>query len=204
TGLSAWETEFLHLAPSANLVVYQGEKDVRSSIRSLEFYNEDGGVLFQILLSSSEIVIEDLDALRCIKWEAIIIDECQRRPRILGNIDDVNILAAEIRLLLVSGQIKEDRADYMKLLSLLKSGHDELHFSSASISDLKSQLEQYIALKCNSDSSRFIEYWVPAQLSSLQLEQYCSLLLSNSLLLCSGPKPASVDALGELIISTRK
>ncbi|CAJ2632582.1 unnamed protein product [Trifolium pratense] len=204
TGLSAWETEFLHLAPSANLVVYHGEKDVRSSIRSLEFYNEDGGVLFQILLSSSDIVVEDLDALQCIKWEAIIIDECQRRPRILGNLDDVNILAAEIRLLLVSGQIKEDRADYMKLLSLLKSGHDELHFSSASISDLKSQLEHYIALKCNSDSSRFIEYWVPAQLSSLQLEQYCSLLLSNSLLLCSGPKPASVDALGELIISTRK
>jgi hypothetical protein len=172
--------------------------------------------------------MQDLDELRCIKWEAIIIDECQRRPRILGNIDNVNILAAEIRLLLVSGQIKvyhlcsivnidifhrndfslmdfqEDRADYIKLLSLLKSGHDELHFSSASISNLKSQLEQYIAFKCNSDSSRFIEYWVPAQLSSLQLEQYCSMLLSNSLSLCSGQKSSFVDALRELTISTRK
>lgn len=58
TGLSGWETEFLHLAPSANLVVYKGNKDVRSSIRALEFYNEDGGILFQILLSSSDIIVE--------------------------------------------------------------------------------------------------------------------------------------------------
>ncbi|XP_027188139.1 uncharacterized protein [Cicer arietinum] len=209
TGISAWETEFLHLAPSANVVVYKGNKDVRCSIRALEFYNEDGGILFQILLSSSEIIIEDLHALRYIQWEAIIIDECQR-SKILGHIDNINILAAEMRLLLISGQIKEDRADYIKLLSFLQSGHDELNISmketylSASISNLKSQLEQYIAFKGNSGSSRFIEYWVPAQLSSLQLEQYCSMLLSNSMLLCSGQKYDSVDALRDLIISTRK
>ncbi|CAL5194047.1 unnamed protein product [Lathyrus oleraceus] len=203
TGLSTWETKFLNLAPSANLVVYKGTNYVRDSIRALEFYNEDGGCSFQILLSSSDIIIEDLHALRFIQWEAIIIDECHR-PRILGQFDNLNTLKAETRLLLMSGQIKEDRADYIKLLSFLKSGHDELHFSSASISNLKSQLEQYIALKCSSDSSRFIEYWVPAQLSSLQLEQYCSMLLSNSLSLCSGQKSGFVDALRDLIISTRK
>ncbi|CAK8543860.1 unnamed protein product [Lathyrus sativus] len=203
TGLSTWETEFLNLAPSANLVVYKGTKYVRDSIRALEFNNEDGGCSFQILLSSSDIIIEDLHALRYIQWEAIIIDECHR-SRVLGHIDNFNILKAETRLILMSGQIKEDRADYIKLLSFIKSGHDELHFSSASISNLKSQLEQYIALKCSSDSSRFIEYWVPAQLSNLQLEQYCSMLLSNSLPLCSGQKSNSVDALRDLIVSTMK
>ncbi|XP_058760180.1 uncharacterized protein LOC131633485 [Vicia villosa] len=98
----------------------------------------------------------------------------------------------------------EDHADYIKLLSFLKPGHDELHFSSTSISNLKSQLEQHTALKCSSDSSRLIEYWVPMQLSSLQLEQYSSMLLSNSLPLYSGQKSNSVDALCDLIISTRK
>lgn len=58
TSLSVWETEFLHLAPSANLVVYKGNKDVRSGIRALEFYNEDGGILFEILLSTSDIIVE--------------------------------------------------------------------------------------------------------------------------------------------------
>lgn len=105
---------------------------------------------------------------------------------------------------------QEDQADHIKLLSFLKCGHHGLNIApmetyfSASISDLKSQLEQYVAFKCNSGSTRFVEYWVPAPLSSLQLEQYCSMLLSNSMLLCSVQKFDSVDALHDLVISTRK
>lgn len=105
---------------------------------------------------------------------------------------------------------QEDRADYIKLLSFLKSGHHRLNIAqmetyfSASISNLKSQLEQYVAYKCNSGSTRFVEHWVPAQLSNLQLEQYCSMLLSNSILLQSSQKSDTVDALRDLIISTRK
>lgn len=56
--LSVWEAEFLHVAPSANFIVYKGNKDVRSSIRSLEFRNEGGRIMFEVLLSSSNIVIE--------------------------------------------------------------------------------------------------------------------------------------------------
>lgn len=105
---------------------------------------------------------------------------------------------------------QEDRSDYIKLLSFLKSAHHgpsiapiETSFS-ASISNLKSQLEKYVVFKCKSGSTRFVEYWVPACLSHLQLEQYCSMLLSNLILLCSGQKSDSVGALHELIISTRK
>lgn len=60
TALSVWEAEFLHLAPSANIVVYYGNRDVRSSIRSLEFYNEGGGIMFNVLLSSADVVVEVL------------------------------------------------------------------------------------------------------------------------------------------------
>ncbi|KAE9585450.1 hypothetical protein Lal_00018220 [Lupinus albus] len=205
TALSVWETEFLHLAPSVNLVVYKGDKNARSSIRELEFYNDDGSILFQILLVSSDIVVEDLVALSCIPWEVIIIDECQR-PKNFKHLDSISILAAEMKLILVSGQIKDDRADFIKLLSFLKSGHHGLDvppvetFFSASISDLKRELEKYVVFR----STRFVEYWVPAPLSSLQLEQYCSMLLSHSTLLCSGQKSDNVDALHDLIISTRK
>ncbi|XP_019444329.1 PREDICTED: chromodomain-helicase-DNA-binding protein 3-like isoform X2 [Lupinus angustifolius] len=205
TSLSMWETEFLHLAPSVNLVVYKGDKNAKSSIRELEFYNDDGSILFQILLVSYDVIIEDLVALSCIQWEVIIIDECQR-PKICKHLDNISILAAEMKLVLVSGLIKDDRADFIKLLSFLKSGHHGLDvppvetFFSASISDLKRQLEKYVAFR----STRFVEYWVPAPLSSLQLEQYCSMLLSHSTLLCSGQKSDNVAALHDLIISTRK
>ncbi|MED6183578.1 hypothetical protein PIB30_039078 [Stylosanthes scabra] len=103
--LAVWEREFSHLAPAANLVIYKGNKDVRRSIRTLEFYNDDNGILFQILLSSSDIVVEDLNELQCISWEAIIIDECQR-PRMLEHLDIIKILTTELRILVVSGQIK--------------------------------------------------------------------------------------------------
>ncbi|KAG5055558.1 hypothetical protein JHK85_008068 [Glycine max] len=165
----------------------------------------------QSALIVDDQIDQDLHELRCITWEAIIIDECQQ-SRLSGHLDDIKILKAEMRLLLVSGQIKEDQADYIKLLSLLKSGQHgssiaqvETYFSASStISNLKSQLEKYVVFKCKSGSTRFVEYWVPACLSHLQLEQYCSMLLSNLMLLCSGQKSDSVDALHDLIISIRK
>lgn len=55
--LSVWDHEFLHLAPSLNVVVYSGNKDIRKSIRRLEFYEEGGCVLFQILITSPEVVM---------------------------------------------------------------------------------------------------------------------------------------------------
>ncbi|KAI4300289.1 hypothetical protein L6164_033684 [Bauhinia variegata] len=207
--LSVWEAEFLHLAPSANLVVYKGDKNLRSSIRAMDFYNDDGTITFQILLSSSDIVTEDLHALQCIAWEVIIIDECQS-PRISRHFDNIKMLTSNMRLLLVSGQIKECSADYLNLLSLLDSGshainNDQLETElPTSIPMLKKLLAQYVAYECKKGSSRFIEYWVPAMLSNLQLEQYCSMLLSNKVFLCSGLKTDPIDALRDLIISTKK
>ncbi|KAI3882833.1 hypothetical protein MKX03_016629 [Papaver bracteatum] len=52
--------------------------------------------------------------------------------------------------------------------------------------------------------SKFVEYWVPAKLSYVQLEQYCDILLSNSILLGSCSKAETVEALRDVVISTRK
>ncbi|KAI3882321.1 hypothetical protein MKX03_007962 [Papaver bracteatum] len=52
--------------------------------------------------------------------------------------------------------------------------------------------------------SKFVEYWVPAKLSYVQLEQYCDILLSNSILLHSCSKAETVEALRDVLISTRK
>ncbi|KAI3831793.1 hypothetical protein MKX03_000135 [Papaver bracteatum] len=52
--------------------------------------------------------------------------------------------------------------------------------------------------------SKFVEYWVPVKLSNVQLEQYCNILLSNSALLCSCSKKDTVEALRDVLTSTRK
>lgn len=55
--ISLWETKFSRLAASINIVVYNGEKDVRKSIRDLEFC-DDGSVMFQVLLSHHDAIVE--------------------------------------------------------------------------------------------------------------------------------------------------
>lgn len=77
-------------------------------------------------------------------------------------------------------------------------------YSDHRIHDLKEKLSKYIIDSSKSDTSRFIEYWVPAQISSAQLEQYCATLLANSLPLCSTSKNDPVGVVHDIVISNRK
>lgn len=56
--LSKWEAEFARLAPSINIVVYSGNKKAREMIRSLEFYEEGGCVMFKVLITSPDVILE--------------------------------------------------------------------------------------------------------------------------------------------------
>ncbi|ESW22176.1 hypothetical protein PHAVU_005G133500 [Phaseolus vulgaris] len=73
-----------------------------------------------------------------------------------------------------------------------------------SVTHLKERLPSHNPYRCKSDSFRFVEYWVPVQISNLQLEQYCSILLSNASILRSSSKVDSVEAVRDVLISTRK
>ncbi|XVE59076.1 hypothetical protein DITRI_Ditri05aG0015900 [Diplodiscus trichospermus] len=209
TSQYSWDEEFLHLAPTADVVVYSGSKEIRNSIRNLEFYGRGGCIMFQVLITSPEVISEDLDVLDCIGWEAIIVDECQR-PRIASCFEKIKMLTASKRLLIVSSQLKDNVAEYLNLLCLLDSQSKSscsdslLTTSSDNIGTLKERLENYVAYECKSESSRFGEYWVPVLLSNVQLEQYCFTLLSNSLSLCSPSKTDPIGALRNILVSNRK
>ncbi|XVF20260.1 hypothetical protein REPUB_Repub11eG0182400 [Reevesia pubescens] len=209
TSQYSWDEEFLHLAPSSDVVVYSGSKEIRNSIRNLEFYEEGGCIMFQVLITSPEVISKDLDVLDCIGWEAIIVDECQR-PRIASCFEQIKMLTASKRLLIISGPLKDNVTEYLNLLSLLDSQSDSncsdslLTNSSDNIGTLKTRLAKFAAYECKLVSSRFVEYWVPVLLSNVQLEQYCFTLLSNSLSLCSPSKTDPVGALRSILISSRK
>ncbi|KAJ6974120.1 helicase protein MOM1-like isoform X2 [Populus alba x Populus x berolinensis] len=206
--LHSWEQELFRLAPSLYAVVYHGNKDIRKSIRKLEFYSEGGCIMFQILLTSPEVIIEDLNVLESMKWEAVIVDECQS-SRIFSHFKQIKMLRTAMRLLLVNGQLKDGITEH--LLSLLVhqsdlNGIEDLVTNlSPKTGNLKDQLSKYIANGPRPDPSRFKEYWVPVQLSPMQLEQYCATLLSKSLALCSSSRRNDpVGALRDILISCRK
>uniref|UniRef100_A0A7N0TYD2 Helicase C-terminal domain-containing protein n=1 Tax=Kalanchoe fedtschenkoi TaxID=63787 RepID=A0A7N0TYD2_KALFE len=66
--------------------------------------------------------------------------------------------------------------------------------------------ENVLSGRCASSLKRhrFAEYWVPARLSNLQLEQYCAELLSNSMSLRSSSRSDPVGALRKLLSTLRK
>ncbi|WCJ31754.1 Chromodomain-helicase-DNA-binding protein 1 [Euphorbia peplus] len=205
---SLWDEEFSRLAPSIAAVVYCGNQILRRRIRAVEFYLEGGGVMFDVLITSPEAVVEDLNTLRSIKWAAMIVDECQR-ARILSQVGQFKTLSTKMRLLLVNGQLKDGIIENLLLLLDCQSDRDSgglITNSDHRIRDLKEKLSQYIIHGSKSDTSRFIEYWVPVQISNPQLEQYCAALLSNSLPLCSSSnsKNDPVGAFRDIVIFNRK
>ncbi|KAB2604258.1 hypothetical protein D8674_040421 [Pyrus ussuriensis x Pyrus communis] len=195
--LCYWENEFSRLAPSMNVVVYSGNKDLRRSIRSIEF--DEAGGIFQVLVTSPEAIIEDKNVFEHIRWETIIIDACHH-PTISTQLVQMKMLHTRKWLLLVSGVLKESSAEYLCLLCLLDSESNSQtgdHFLSSCsdiIVKLKDRLSRYISHGCEPDSPRFREYWVPVQISTVQLEQYCENLLSNSTLVLSLAKNDRVGA----------
>ncbi|KAK9676594.1 hypothetical protein RND81_11G087600 [Saponaria officinalis] len=201
--LSNWEAEFLRFTTSINVVVYSGKADSRSIIRKLEFYGEGSQLMFQVLLSSVEAISEDLEHIKGIDWEVIVIDDCQEHY-ILEHSHCIKTLASNWKLLLLNAQLKETIAEYTNILSLLEptgtydNSHGDMDASDEDSNLLKERLCSFII------SPRFEEYWVPVEMSHVQLEQYCSFMLSNStvLRLCSKSDP--FGSLYEILISMQK
>ena len=100
--------------------------------------------------------------------------------------------------------LQDDVDDCINILSLLESGDNSNQDygptvgTSVNTDILKGRLCQFICC------ARFLEYWVPVQMSNLQLEQYCSLILSNRTALLSSSKSDPVGSLRDTLISTRK
>ncbi|KAL6506402.1 hypothetical protein OROGR_024583 [Orobanche gracilis] len=207
--LSQWEAEFARLAPSVDVVVYNGNIDTRKGIRASEFYEEGGCVMLQVLLSSREVVFEDLDMLSCIRWQSVVIDEYQPSG-ISVDLEQIKILTTDSRILLLSGQIKDTTSEYINILSLLDSEHEYNKLrglrsgKNDNLAKLKGRLSRFIAYGSTSDISKFIEYWVPVQISNHQLEQYCATLISSSILLCSCSRNDKVGALRDILLTVRK
>ncbi|PIN16129.1 DNA helicase [Handroanthus impetiginosus] len=209
SSLSQWEAEFARLVPSVDVVVYSGNKDTRKGIRAAEFYEDGGHVMLQVLLSSAEAVFEDLDILRSIRWEAVVIDEYQHNG-ISHDLGQIKMLITNSKILLLSGQIKDTTSAYLKLLSLLESpgDFDKLWGLKSETNDnlckLKDRLSRFVAYGSTSQVSKFLEYWVPVQISNYQLEQYCATLLSNSIPLRSCSRNDKVGALRNILLTLRK
>ncbi|KAJ8535518.1 hypothetical protein K7X08_023238 [Anisodus acutangulus] len=183
SSLPQWEAEFTRWAPSIDVVVYSGSRDSRRRIKSLEFYDEGGFMMLQVLLSSLEAVIEDVEILSGLSLEVTIIDDCQNLG-ISARVEQIKMLSTGVRVLLFNGPMKITSSEYINLLSLLqcKFGLDKTGGVESDFGKLKRL----------------------TKISDVQLEQYCATLLTNSNALQTFSKSDPVGALRDILLSVRK
>lgn len=103
--------------------------------------------------------------------------------------------------------LQDNLSEYVNMLSYLDPNHNILN-NNLSKSDMlahcKEKLGHHLAYERKDETSKVMEYWVPARFSKVQLELYCSTLLSNSFALRSSSKNDQVGALRDMLISLRK
>ncbi|KAI3738310.1 hypothetical protein L2E82_28336 [Cichorium intybus] len=200
SALSLWESEFSKWMNSTNFVTYKENKDLRESVTSSEFYNENGSIKFQVILSSPDVIIEGFEKIGHIKWELIVIDECQRNI-ISKHFMEIKTLATDMKLVTVTSET----VNYQNILSILDSKYEDMHMDMDADVDtnaLKEKLSPFVAFECKFNASEIEEYWVPVHLSNIQIEQYCSLLNSNFEVLTSSVRNSS--SLNDILTQTQK
>nr|XP_043611957.1 chromodomain-helicase-DNA-binding protein 4-like [Erigeron canadensis] len=200
--ISLWEAKFSKWSKLTNVVTYKGSEHVRATIRTSKFYHENESMKFQVLLSTPDVIVEDLEALGHIKWQLIVIDQCQR-PSISTQCMKIKRLVSDMKLLTITGDI----VDYQNIISLLDSKYDEIHTNAAKKTSedadaLKTILSPFIAFECKDNTCELVEYWVPAHLSHMQIQQYCSLL--NSKLGALSSSRIHNSSLHDIITQTQK
>ncbi|RLM79052.1 hypothetical protein C2845_PM12G00620 [Panicum miliaceum] len=142
-----WEAEFSRFAPSINIIVYDGEKDVHKLVQNPEFHENGRHTMLHVVLAHPDAILENLLAF----------------------------LTSE----------QEDNGAYV---------------DADALAMLRARFTHHIAYERKAGSSKFLEYWVPAYLSQVQLELYSSILLANSSILQSQTATDSVGALRDIVI----
>ncbi|XWS74310.1 hypothetical protein CRYUN_Cryun02cG0203900 [Craigia yunnanensis] len=115
TSLYSWDEEFLHLAPSTDVVVYSGSKEIRNSIRNLEFY-EGGCIMFQVLITSPEVISEDnvAEYLNLLSLLDSQIDSNDNDSLLTTSSDNI-VLTSEVRVrLCFNDKLRNFRMHYPK------------------------------------------------------------------------------------------
>lgn len=106
--------------------------------------------------------------------------------------------------------MQDSRAEHLNLLSLLESPSDldtsygQENDLDNNVGKLKERLSRFVVYDYKPDFSRFLEYWVPVQMSNVQLEQYCATIHSNYASLRSLWKKDPFGTLHSILVSTRK
>ncbi|EGW31748.1 uncharacterized protein SPAPADRAFT_51729 [Spathaspora passalidarum NRRL Y-27907] len=114
--LDNWRREFAKWTPDVNVVVLQGNKEVRTEIIQDRLLACD----FDVLITSYEMVIREKSQLKKFKWEYIVVDEAHRIKNEESSLSQIiRLFYSRNRLLITGTPLQNNLHELWALLNFL-------------------------------------------------------------------------------------
>ncbi|KAL1514522.1 hypothetical protein AB1Y20_003620 [Prymnesium parvum] len=224
--LSHWQREFEGWT-DMNTIVYHGSNESRELIRAYEFFYADahlnpqtrGLYKFQTLITSYEVVKQDLAELRRIPWRYLVVDEAHRlknKDSALAN--DLRTLQVEHLHLLSGTPLQNNTTELWALLNILDSQlfpSLELFIrdfgtltDSAQVDRLNEKIRPYLLRRQKGDVEKSLvpldETIIWVELTLFQKKCYKAILEGNRDILIAGATSAALPSLVNIQMELRK
>ncbi|KAG7665760.1 ISW2 [[Candida] subhashii] len=114
--LDNWRREFAKWTPEVNVVVLQGNKELRQDVIQNKLLTAD----FDVLITSYEMVIREKSQLKKFKWEYIIVDEAHRIKNEESSLSQIiRLFYSRNRLLITGTPLQNNLHELWALLNFL-------------------------------------------------------------------------------------
>ncbi|MES1911358.1 MAG: hypothetical protein MHM6MM_003801, partial [Cercozoa sp. M6MM] len=185
-----------------NVIVYHGNSPAREVIRAHEFFRESGGVKFNVLITSYELILADFSELVSLEWQQLIVDEGHRLKARNSQLSEaLTKFNAQRHLLLTGTPIQNGINELFQLLKFLqpKKFKDLDEFvaefsdltSVAQVDELRKRIEPFMLRRVKADVERGslppkFETIVDVELTTTQKQYYRAVYERNREFLSRG------------------
>lgn len=231
--VSQWESEAKEWAPDINTVVYHGSADARDFLVKNEFYYTDQFVSketakdlkrkhitkFQLLITTYEVVLKDVNVLSKIQWKALIVDEAHRLKNIKSRLfDDLASVPRDFCLLLTGTPLQNNTEELWALLHFCEpkqfASRDDFVGEFGQLQDaeqvasLHKVLRPYLLRRVKEDVEKALppkeETILEVSLTPIQKQFYKAIYDRNTAFLFKGAKPSNAPSLMNVVMELRK
>jgi len=231
--VNQWQSEAKVWAPDMNVLLYHGSLDGRSYLTKEEFYYSEQFLTknlsqklkrehitkFDILITSYEVVMKDLNILSKIRWKALIVDEAHRLKNNESRLfQDLGNVPRDFCLLLTGTPLQNSTEELWSLLNFSDkkafASKDEFTdkfgqlSDSKQVSDLHSILKPYLLRRVKEDVEKSLppkeETILEVALTPIQKKYYKAIYERNTAFLFKGSKPSNAPSLMNIMMELRK
>ncbi|EED89561.1 chromodomain-helicase [Thalassiosira pseudonana CCMP1335] len=231
--VAQWASESKEWAPDMNVVVYHGSADARDFLVKHEFYYTDQFssktvaqqlkrkhiTKFQVLITTYEVVLKDVNVLSKIKWKALIVDEAHRLKNIKARLfEDLASVPRDFCLLLTGTPLQNSTEELWALLHFCDpktfGSRDEFteQFgqleNADQVANLHTVLRPYLLRRVKEDVEKALppkeETILEVTLTPIQKTFYKAIYERNTSFLYKGSKPSNAPSLMNIMMELRK